>query len=95
MRAGTNSTIGDQKPRASRPSKIPWAELAARTFETDVLRCERCGFTPLRVLEVVAAPTGEQLAAVGVSALVAGRSRPHRSRGPPGQLALRFETRAA
>ena len=71
------------------------SELAARTFSVDTLRCERCGYSPIRVIAVVTAPTREQLEAVrhpegGFKVL------PERSRAPPvGQLRLPFMRRAA
>ena len=39
--------------------------MAAKTFSVDTLACERCGASPLRVVAVVRASTGEQLEAVG------------------------------
>jgi hypothetical protein len=33
--------------------KQSWAELSRRTFQVDVERCLRCGFSPVRVVAVV------------------------------------------
>ena len=46
-RAGEVSQFGGRAPRVS------WSELASRRFGVDVERCERCGFSPLRVVAVV------------------------------------------
>ena len=56
-----------------------------RTFQVDVLECQRCGYSPLRVVAVVATPTPEQLAAlVGgkppAVAVTADVDREHRRR---------------
>ena len=78
-----------------RGNRLSWSELAARTFSVDTLVCERCGYSPLRVIAVVAAPTREQLEAVrhpGASFAVFSM----RSRAPPGgQLELPMRQRVA
>jgi hypothetical protein len=43
----------DEKPSASPPTRTPWAELIARSFEgADALRCPNCG-TRMAVLAVI------------------------------------------
>ncbi|OGQ81307.1 MAG: hypothetical protein A2289_08775, partial [Deltaproteobacteria bacterium RIFOXYA12_FULL_58_15] len=74
--------------RRSRPDRMLWADLAARTFEIDVLEYERCGHRPMRVVGVIEAPTVDQLAAVSAaSSQQASVQWPRRSRAPPfGQM---------
>jgi len=87
------SDDGDaKKSKRSRLDKIPWAELAARTFEVDVLKCARCGFSPIRIVAVVTSPTREQLEAAGGDGAVSfPELRSQRSRAPPtGQLPFEF-----
>jgi hypothetical protein len=81
---------GGERQRRARPDKIPWSDLAKRTFEIDTLLCPRCAHSPMRVIAVIAAPTREQLAALrGGGDVVA--VRPERSRAPPaGQMRFEF-----
>ena len=87
-----------KKSSASGPRRewIPWADLAARTFDVDVLECERCGHRPMRVVSVIPAPTLEELAAASAAA---ERARPvawpRSARAPPaGQLLFAFAREA-
>lgn len=74
---------------------IPWADLAARTFDIDVLECPRCTYRPMRVVSVIPAPTMEELAAATAGA-DAPAKLPRRSRAPPvGQLQFGFVRAAA
>lgn len=83
-------------------SRQTWAQLAQHTFQLDVLRCAQCGFSPIRVVEIVVAPTREQLATAHgfgkppAPGNVPGSIQP---RAPPSpancQLELPFMQRAA
>ena len=79
----------------ARLNRISWCDLAAKTISIDTLGCERCGYSPVRVVAVVAAPTREQLEAVRhPGAEFAAVS--WRSRAPPvGQLELPMRQRVA
>ena len=71
-----------------RPKRIAWSELSAKTFSIDTMACERCGYSPVRVVAVVAAPTREQLEAIRHPGAEFGAVS-WRSRAPPvGQLEL-------
>lgn len=90
---------GSAKSKATgggRRKWIPWADLASRTFEIDVLECPRCGHRPLQVVSVIEAPSLEQIAAA--SAASTGGTPvawPKRSRAPPvGQMAFGFHRAA-
>ncbi|MFC1611276.1 hypothetical protein ACFL6C_09965, partial [Myxococcota bacterium] len=67
----TASTSGEKDGRRK---WIPWADLAARTFEIDVLECPRCSYRPMRVVSVIPAPTMEELAAATAFSSTTGRS---------------------
>lgn len=85
------SSKADKKGKGS--ERIPWAELAARTFDIDVLECPRCNCRPMRVVSVVTAPTTDELA-IATACVDAPSKLPRRSRAPPvGQL--QFDFRAA
>lgn len=74
---------------------IPWADLASRTFQVDVLECPRCSYRPMRVVSVIPVPTMEELAAATAGA-DASAKLPRRSRAPPaGQLQFGFLRAAA
>ena len=78
----------------ARPDRMLWHDLASRTFGVDTLSCNRCGYTPMRAISVVFAPSAEQLAAVfNSTAGGAPAAWPRRSRAPPpttGQMRFAF-----
>jgi len=77
--AGSDYRCGREYPVGARAPRLSWSELSAKTFSVDTLACERCGYSPLRVVAVAVAPTREQLEAVrhpgAVFAAVSWRSR--------------------
>ena len=46
----------DGKPRAEPRPRMPWALLLKRTFGVDVLVCERCGHSPLKLRAIATQP---------------------------------------
>ena len=82
-----DSIAGGEYQGGGRPPRMSWSELSAKTFSIDTLGCERCGYSPLRVVAVVATPTREQLEAV-LHPVAVFAALSMRSRAPPvGQLA--------
>lgn len=82
------------------PKRLNWSQLAQRSFKVDILRCAQCGFSPIRVVEIVVAPTREQLdIALGKQSISSAAPQPIQPRAPPApatdQLELQFVKRAA
>ncbi len=46
----------DGKPRAEPRPRMPWAQLLKRTFGHDVLVCENCGHSPLKLVAMATQP---------------------------------------
>jgi len=95
--AGTINQCGEENLRRDRPDKILWHDLASRTFGVDTLACENCGYTPMRAIAVVFAPTRAQLAVFSVPPPHGAASLwPRPSRAPPkGQMQFEFALKAA
>ena len=92
-----SKTKGTNSSGRARPDRMLWADLAARTFEIDVLECARCGHRPIQVVSVIKAPSLDQLAAVSAASSQQAPMRwPRRSRAPPmGQMQFSFVLWAA